>query len=245
MSRRRKRIRTKYPRSTGKWPGVLGALVIIASFVVAVSYGYRRGLVLSLRPRLEVEQVLSGVDRNANGTDDSLDIVNGARAQVEARPVYKNAYYEGGYPPESEGVCTDLVWRALMAAGYDLKSEIDKDIALNVDLYPQVQGHPDPNIDFRRVPNISFFLKRTAISLTTEVIPWDAENLKQWQPGDIVIFGQHDDHIGIVSDRRMKNGVPLVIHHGSGYPCEDNALGYWRSDITGHYRIRLKSVTDD
>ena len=91
---------------------------------------------LSLRPRLEVEQVLSGVDRNANGTDDSLDIVNGARAQVEARPVYKNAYYEGGYPPESEGVCTDLVWRALMAAGYDLKSEIDKDIALNVD-YPR------------------------------------------------------------------------------------------------------------
>lgn len=245
MSKQRKRIRTRYPRPISKWPVVLGALVIIACFVVAVSYGYRRGLVLSLRPRLEVEQVLSGVDRNANGTDDSLDIVNGARAQVEARPVYKSAYYEGGYPPESEGVCTDLVWRALMAAGYDLKSEIDKDIALNVDLYPQVQGHPDPNIDFRRVPNISVFLKRTAISLTTEVIPWDAENLKQWQPGDIVIFGRHDDHIGIVSDRRMKNGVPLVIHHGSGYPCEDNALGYWRRDITGRYRIRLKSVTDD
>lgn len=223
---------------------LLGAIIIVACFALAASYGYRRGLVLSLRPRLQVEEILAGVDLNANGVDDSLDIVHGARAQVEARPVYKSAYYHGGYPPEDEGVCTDLVWRALSAAGYDLKSQMDMDISHNLDQYPRAQGQPDPNIDFRRVPNISVFLERMANSLTTEVIPWDALNLKEWQAGDMVIFGQNN-HIGIISDTRMRNGVPLVIHHGAGYPREDNALGYWRDDITGHYRVKLDTRLND
>ncbi len=222
---------------------VITYTVLAACLILIGLYGYERGWVLSFRPRLQIDVVLSGVDINGNGLDDSLDIVMGARAQIGARPKYKSAYYDGGYPPDNEGVCTDLVWRALACAGYDLKTRIDDDIRLNHDQYPRTQGKPDPNIDFRRVPNVSVFLKHAAHSLTTEVIPWNAENLAKWQAGDLVIFGQ-DSHIGIVSDTRTRSGVPLIIHHGAGRPRENNALGYWKDKITGHYRIELGLKTN-
>lgn len=212
-------------------------------FLVAVAgAGYlcwRKGILPDFRPPLVVENILSGVDVTGNGIDDSLDIVIGARKQVEARPVYKSAYYEGGYPPENEGVCTDLVWRALWHAGYDFKASVDRDIAAAVEHYPRVGGRPDPNIDFRRVPNLYVFLSRTAESLTTEVKPWDADNAREWQPGDIVIFGDSYDHIGVVSDKRMRNGIPLIIHHGWGRPVEDNALGYGRDWVSAHFRLNF------
>lgn len=144
---------------------------------------------------------------------------------IDLRPLYRSAYYAGGYPPESEGVCTDLVWRAFEHAGFDLKSMVDHDIASAVKEYPRVENQPDPNIDFRRVPNLYAFFKRHAITLTNEVKPWDLENLKQWQPGDIVILGRNPDHIGIVSDMRFRNGVPKILHHGSKYPSQDNPWG--------------------
>lgn len=48
------------------------------------------------------------------------DILEGARQDVRNRPVYRNAYYRGGYPPDNEGVCTDVIWRAFKNAGYDI-----------------------------------------------------------------------------------------------------------------------------
>jgi uncharacterized protein YijF (DUF1287 family) len=41
-------------------------------------------------------------------------------------------------------------------------------------------------------------------------------------------------HIGIVSDRRTRAGVPLVIHNiGSGTQEEDSLFSF---TLTGHYR---------
>ena len=55
-----------------------------------------------------------------------------------------------------------------------------------------------------------------------------------WQGGDIVIF---KNHIGIISDRRNKNGIPYVIHHCPWqFRYEENILER-RKDIIGHYRI--------
>ena len=61
------------------------------------------------------------------------------------------------------------------------------------------------------------------------------EYTEQWQGGDIVIF---ERHIGIVSDRRNKNGVPYVIHHNDPWQTayEQDILEE-RTDIVGHYRI--------
>lgn len=46
------------------------------------------------------------------------------------------------------------------------------------------------------------------------------------------------NHIGIVSDKRNKNGVSFVIHHANPYQkyYEEDILEY-RNDIIGHYRI--------
>ncbi len=221
---------------------VVAILLLFGGMLGAGYVAWRMGILPDFRPPLNVETVLSGIDANMNGIDDSLDIVTGARAQVRAETAYKSAYYQGGYPPEAEGVCTDLVWRALWSAGYDLKTSVDRDIAAAVEDYPRVEGSPDPNIDFRRVPNLFAFFSRTSTSLTTEVKPWDAGNAAEWQPGDMVIFGRGCDHIGIVYDRRLKNGIPLIIHHGWGHPVEDNALGYLGDQIAAHFRLDLKKI---
>ncbi|MHB8986183.1 MAG: DUF1287 domain-containing protein [Eubacteriales bacterium] len=186
--------------------------------------------------RCEVEKVALNSDRDGDGILDLDDIVLGARKDAEMRPRYKDAYYAGGYPPESEGVCTDVVWRALFEAGYDLKGMMDRDIGEHTGDYPRVEGVPEPNIDFRRVPNQESFLLKYATRLTTEIRPWDPENLKHWQGGDIVVFSPPFDHVGIVSDKRRADGVPLLIHNAGPYTREEDRLSTWPTPVKYHFR---------
>ena len=124
-----------------------------------------------------------------------------------------------------------MVWRAFQNAGYDLKALIDADIAENTELYPRVQGTPDPNIDFRRVPNLRVFFGRYAESLTT-----DPYEIAEWQPGDIVTF--EGRHIGIISDKRNKDGIPYLIHNSGQPKREEDALlrCHRNHPISGHFR---------
>ena len=156
--------------------------------------------------------------------------MQGARIEAENKPTYKSAYYSGGYPPKSEGVCTDVIWRAMKNAGYSLKDMVDEDIKSNTDKYPRVEGKLDPNIDFRRVSNLKTYFDYNAISLTTDI-----KRLEEWQGGDIVVFKKH---IGIVSDKRNRKGINFIIHHANQYQryYEEDILEY-RNDIIGHYRI--------
>jgi len=190
------------------------------------------------KPRLQFQQIHSGHDEDGDGIDDTQDLIDGARAEVGRQPNYRSAYYQGGYPPDAEGVCTDLVWRAFRDAGYDLKKMVDADIVANTAAYARVSGSPDPNIDFRRVPNLDAFFKTRAVSLTLDILPGDAANLKEWQGGDLVLFGGPKFHVGIVSDRRNDDGVPLLMHN-AGDTREDDGLLYWPQRVTpiiGHYR---------
>lgn len=175
------------------------------------------------------------IDRNGNGIPDPIDIVNTARKEVVQRTKYESNYYAGGYPPDNEGVCTDVIWRGLMGANINLKELIDQDIASNTMLYPRVNGIPEPNIDFRRVPNQYVFFERFTEILTTELIPNDIENLRQWQPGDIVIFLEGFHHVAIVSDRRAKDGTPYIIHNNPPFAAEIK-LKSIQTPIAGHYR---------
>lgn len=185
---------------------------------------------------VKVPEEYSKVDNNKNGIPDCLDIVDSARKEAINKTKYVDAYYQGGYPPDSEGVCTDVIWRGFKGMGVDLKSAIDKDIKNNLSAYPRVENKPDPNIDFRRVKNMDIFFKRNAISATKELKPFDVENLKQWQPGDIVVIMQPFEHIAIVSDKRGSDGVPYVIHNTTPNAKESASLTYWAPYIYGHYR---------
>lgn len=136
--------------------------------------------------------------------------------------------YVSNSDADGDGVCTDVVAKALLGAGYDLMTLVADDIATNPNDYDILE--PDRNIDFRRVKNLKVFFRNHAISLTLDV-----NDIEEWLGGDIVIFKQH---IGIVSDRRNKNGIPYVIHHNDPMQksYEEDILEK-RSDIVGHYRI--------
>lgn len=60
-----------------------------------------------------IETLKSQTDYDNDGIDDYTDILQGAKIEAKNKPKYKSAYYAGGYPPENEGVCTDVIWRAL------------------------------------------------------------------------------------------------------------------------------------
>ena len=170
----------------------------------------------------------SSVDKDGDGIDDQTDILQNVRAYIATKPAYKSKYYAGGYPDDGYGVCTDVVAQGLLHAGYDLQQLVDDDIAANPGSYDVEKA--DPNIDFRRVRNLLVYFQNHAVSLTTDIT-----QISEWQGGDIIVF---EKHIGIISDKRNKEGVPFIIHHANPAQrqYEEDILGY-RDDIIGHFRI--------
>lgn len=229
----RKNLCTKRrPRKAAWFTVCLLGILLVVYFVLAS---------LELLPKrtysaadFGITTVQSDYDANGNGIDDFTDLVLGAREVMMAKPVYRDAYYLGGYPPAGEAVCTDLIWQAFLYAGYDLKAMVDADIAAHPSLYPRVNGRPDPNIDFRRVPNLKVFFSRKATSCTL-----DLTDIASWQPGDIVIFGEPGNHIGIISDKRNAEGIPYLLHQSKRPQGEEDILQRyeWEPGISGHYRF--------
>ena len=180
-----------------------------------------------------IETVKSSVDFNQNGVDDYTDILLGARKDAQNHPRYDGKYIDGGYPPDNIGVCTDVVWRGFKNAGYSLKDMVDRDIENRREAYSRIDK-PDTNIDFRRVKNLNIFFKEYAISLTTDIT-----QIAEWQPGDIVIFN-NQAHIGIVSDKRNRDGMPYIIHNGGQPNREEDYLT--RSTVVAHYRFDASKI---
>ena len=177
-----------------------------------------------------IETYISSVDKDNDGIDDQTDILNNVRTYIAKKPKYKSKYYETGYPDDEYGVCTDVVANGLKGAGYDLKELVNEDIINNKEKY-NIEVI-DKNIDFRRVKNLDVYLKNNSISLTK-----DLSQIEEWQGGDIIVF---KDHIGIISDKRNKKGIPFLIHHANPIQVnyEEDVLELYGQDyIIGHYRI--------
>lgn len=185
-------------------------------------------------------KAVSPVDFNGNGVDDYADIVAGARADADRAPAYDDGYYEGGYPPDDRGACTDVVWRAFRQAGYDLKAMVDADIAADPDSYAAAAPSADPNIDFRRTGVLDVFFSKYGESLTTDIADHG-----QWQGGDIVVF-EHVRHVGVISDRRDRDGVSYVIHNMGQRQRENDYLAFDRHmAVSAHYRFNASTVPQD
>jgi uncharacterized protein len=167
-------------------------------------------------------------------------LVSAAREQTKNRVVYDGTYTRLAYPmgdvPANRGVCTDVVIRAYRAIGIDLQVLVHEDMRANFAQYPRNWGlaKPDTNIDHRRVPNLQKFLERAGARLSSSRRHDDylAGDLVTWMlPGNL-------RHIGIVSNRQLPGGRPLVIHNIGAGPVEDDILfGY---PVTGHYRYQVK-----
>lgn len=170
-------------------------------------------------------------------------IVDRARLEVTRGVKYDASYQRIPYPKgdvaSDRGACTDVVVRALRAAGYDLQELIHKDKLTRPRTYPHLgaTAGTDTNIDHRRTPNHMVYLRRHALVLTTET---DSKHATQWQPGDLVyvrLFGS-TLHCGVVSDRQNDDGVPLLIHNIGPVASEDDSLQRWT--ILGHFRMRVR-----
>lgn len=162
--------------------------------------------------------------------------VAAARSQIGVTVKYDSAYRKLDYPvgdvAKDTGVCSDVVVRALRTQGIDLQKEVHEDMKKDFGAYPRKWGlkKPDPNIDHRRVPNLMTFFQRQGYAQPA------TKKSENFAGGDIVAWdlGAGITHIGIVSDRRTKEGVPLVIHNiGRGTQEEDILFQF---HIIGHYR---------
>jgi uncharacterized protein len=167
-------------------------------------------------------------------------LVAAARAQIGVTRLYDPAYVELDYPggdvPRDRGVCTDVVVRALRAQGLDLQRLIHEDMRNNFAAYPQLWGLERANrsIDHRRVPNQMRWFERRGWSLPIKSAP------AAYRAGDIVAWkltGSGLLHIGIVSDRTTRDGVPLILHNIGRGTQEEDLL--FRHAIIGRYRPSL------
>ena len=173
-------------------------------------------------------------------------LVSAAQDRLKQNVTYNGAYmkldYPGGDVPANIGVCTDVIIRSYRAAyGFDFQKAVHEDMKANFSSYPKNWGlmRTDRNIDHRRVPNLETYLKRQGASLGMSKKPTN------FQPGDIVSWrlGGRLPHIGIVSDRKAKDGTPLIIHNVGAGPQEENVLFSYK--MTGHFRFVPKDKTPE
>jgi len=167
-------------------------------------------------------------------------VLVGAQRQLTSPSAYTPGYFRIGYPngdlPSTQGVCTDVVIRALRHAGRDLQRLIHEDMGHRFSTYPRRGRSRDRNIDHRRVPNQMHFLRKFGRTLPVGI---SGRELATWHPGDLVYWKLDNglDHCGVVSDRRNARGVPLVIHNIQ-QTAEEDVLGRWR--IIGHFRYPVR-----
>ena len=225
--------------SGGPWLVVEGASPKVRLFLIdGVAVGFAPE---SAGPAIQLANNALG-DLDADGIPDALDILIGAKKTVLNGAHYKSTYrvipFPGGDMPRAEGVCTDVVVRALRNAGIDLQKEISADRAARPQAFPGIQ-RPDKNIDHRRVRNLLPYFKRAWQSLPID--PHDPSSL--WLPGDVVFLDTMNDpqpeHMGIVSDRRARSGLPLIVNNWTDgtTTAEMDLLSF----VPVRYRFRITS----
>ncbi len=178
---------------------------------------------------------------NMSAADTALNfeqqLVSDARAQIGVTTIYDPSYVGLNFPmgdiDRERGVCTDVVIRALRdTAGVDLQALVNTDMKQDFSSYPTTWGltRTDKNIDHRRVPNLEVFFERmnAALPLGDGASSFVAGDIVTWRlPGNL-------PHIGIISDTRLANGTPLVIHNIGAGTQEEDIL--FRFKMIGHYR---------
>ncbi|PTA73249.1 MULTISPECIES: DUF1287 domain-containing protein [unclassified Stenotrophomonas] len=177
-------------------------------------------------------------DRRPAQQTASSPLVTAARAQIGVTTRYDPAYrvlaYPGGDVPADRGVCTDVVVRALRSQGLDLQARVHEDMRDDFSAYPAIWGlsRPDRNIDHRRVPNLMRWFERQGWQqpITAAAADYAAGDIVAWK-----LNGNGLLHVGIVSDRRLADGTPLVLHNIARGTREENLL--FLHAIIGHYRM--------
>lgn len=212
--------------------------VLIGVIVLTIAVAGAVPAIRLLAPVVVARQVGTPVQVSVvdDASPDAHRLASAAAAQVGVTTEYDAAYvqldYPGGDVPLQTGVCTDVVVRAFRELGIDLQVEVHEDMLSAFGSYPQRWGleRPDPNIDHRRVPNLSAFFERRGIALPVTATGQD------YQPGDVVTWSVGGKpHIGIVTARVTNSGDRFCVAHNIGGGTRENDF-LFDHPITGHYR---------
>lgn len=175
----------------------------------------------------------------------SQAILAGGLQQVAAQARYTVAAmktaakgFPGGDIDPGQAVCTDVIVRAVRAAGLDLQPLVYEDRVLHGGLYPDRTKSPSTQLDHRRVRVLVPYLQRHAAAGAFDT----AAGIK---PGDIVIFdtgianGTRFDHIGIVDGATDGHGQSRAINIWTvGYQTSSMALiGRDYPTVTAWFRL--------
>ena len=148
---------------------------------------------------------------------------------------YVRLAYPGGDVPVERGVCTDVVIRAMRAAGVDLQQAVHEDMRRDFAAYPALWGlrRPDRNIDHRRVPNLETWLRRAGHALPAS---GRAARLPARRPrsAGACPAACRTSAWCRTGGRGDGSGRPLVVHNiGAGARVEDVLLAW---PPVGHFR---------
>lgn len=206
---------------------VMAAVALILKPPAVWRFGVAAPVALISNPRTSAEKIVNGAKR---------EVLRGVRYDAAYLPID----YPNGDVPRDQGACTDVIVRALRAAGCDLQREIHKDMTRNFPAYPRDWGlsAPDSNIDHRRVSNHLVFLKRHGRALPLGTTGADA---KTWRPGDLVYWRLTPSrltHCGVLSNDRNSKGLPLVLHNIGPTASQQDCLEKW--EIIGHFRYPVR-----
>jgi len=170
-----------------------------------------------------VETVVIDHDQDKDGILDLKTWYKELGLTSTPNPATKTLIMPVDTPPPKEGVCTDVIWQAFQAAGYDRKTMLDEDIK-NTLSYLAVAGQPIPISTFAACKIFHAFFKRQATdSLGSKTRR--PENLKEWQGGDIVIFGPSGVDTSLLSlTRRPRRSPPAPYITRCPYCTEADTL---------------------
>lgn len=218
------------------------AKLAIGTRTLQVRAGDRKELTAVLSAdRIADGAVAKARDHDGDGIPDPLDVLIGAKKTVANGAAYTEGWtdirqYPGGDVPRNQGVCTDVIVRAVRNAGIDLQKELHEDILRARAVYPKNAGNWQ--IDQRRVLTLLPYFQRHW-SKRSAKLDDPADPLR---PGDVIFmdtfpnkFGP--DHIGIISDTIGESGLPLVVNNWTvGYSeSEMDLLAF----VPVLYRYRL------
>jgi uncharacterized protein YijF (DUF1287 family) len=172
-----------------------------------------------------------------NASPQLKQLIEAAIGQTKITTGYDPAYvaidYPGGDVALETGVCSDVLVRAFRKTGIDLQKEVHEDMGRARSEYPTKWGanRPDPNIDHRRVLNLTTYFERQKKAMPITL------NRENYLPGDIVAWELSEgvEHIGIVVNVWSEASKSYLIVHniGAGARAEDVLLNW---EIIGHYR---------
>ena len=169
-----------------------------------------------------------------------MSLSNAAIERTRHKVKYDGKYVSLRYPmgdvPPNIGVCTDVIVRAYRRLGIDLQRNVHEDMTKRFALYPskRIYGKstPDSNIDHRRVVNLEKYFE-----LHGQKLPL-SQNGHDYKPGDLVTWRINGvaPHIGIVVNKRSKDGQrPLIVHNDGRGPVTEDIL-FKMKVLVGHYR---------